>query len=47
MSEQEAKLEYFNLGDLKVGMFEIVDEEFRKVTLIDGKFVQEKSNASH
>ena len=47
LTEQEAMLEFHALQDLKVGMFDIVDEEFRKVVLIDGKFVQEKSDGVH
>lgn len=47
MTEQEAMLEFHSLQDLKGSMFEIVDDEFNKVVLINGKFVQEKSNASH
>ena len=47
MTEHEAMLEFHSLQDLKESMFEIVDDEFNKVILINGKFVQEKSNASH
>ena len=46
-SEQEAMLEFHSLQDLKENMFEIVDDEFNKVILIDGKFVQEKANGVH
>ena len=46
-SEQEAMLEFHSLQDLKKGMFEVVDDEFNKVILINGKFVQEKSNGVH
>ena len=46
-SEQEAMLEFHSLQDLKESMFEIVDSDFNKVILIDGKFVQEKANGVH
>ena len=46
-SEQEAMLEFHSLQDLKEGMFEVVDDDFNKVILIDGKFVQEKANGVH
>ena len=46
-TEQEAMLEFHSLQDLKESMFEIVDSDFNKVTLVDGKFVQEKSNGVH
>ena len=46
-SEQEAMLEFHLLQDLKKDMFEVVDDDFNKVILVNGKFVQEKSNASH
>ena len=46
-SEQEAMLEFHSLQDLKENMFEIVDDEFNKVILVNGKFVQEKSNGVH
>ena len=47
MTEQEAMLEFHSLQDLKESMFEIVDSDFNKVILIDGKFVQEKPNGVH
>ena len=47
MTEQEAMLEFHSLQDLKGSMFEIVDDEFNKVVLINGKFVQEKANGVH
>ena len=46
-SEQEAMLEFHSLQDLKKDMFEVVDDDFNKVILIDGKFVQEKANGVH
>ena len=46
-SEQEAMLEFHSLQDLKENMFEIVDDDFNKVILVNGKFVQEKSNGVH
>ena len=46
-SEQEAMLEFHSLQDLKGNMFEIVDSDFNKVILVNGKFVQEKSNGVH
>ena len=46
-SEQEAMLEFHSLQDLKENMFEIVDDEFNKVILVNGKFVQEKANGVH
>ena len=46
-SEQEAMLEFHSLQDLKESMFEIVDSDFNKVILVNGKFVQEKPNGVH
>ena len=46
-SEQEAMLEFHSLQDLKKDMFEVVDDEFNKVILVNGKFVQEKPNGVH
>ena len=46
-TEQEAMLEFHSLQDLKESMFEIVDDEFNKVILINGKFVQETTNGVH
>ena len=46
-SEQEAMLEFHSLQDLKENMFEIVDSDFNKVILVNGKFVQEKPNGVH
>ena len=46
-SEQEAMLEFHSLQDLKGNMFEIVDSDFNKVILVNGKFVQEKPNGVH
>ena len=46
-SEQEAMLEFHSLQDLKKDMFEVVDDDFNKVILINGKFVQEKANGVH
>ena len=40
-------LEFHSLQDLKESMFEIVDDEFNKVILINGKFVQEKPDGVH
>ena len=47
MTEQEAMLEFHSLQDLKESMFEIVDSDFNKVILVNGKFVQEKANGVH